>query len=396
MLLCSSFDFEKAYDRVEWQFIILMFQSFDFPPYFCDAISTLLKDACAQVEVNGSLSDPFLLGRSIRQGCPLAPALFVIVVESLFYILRDSSYSLDVRGLYLPNNEELLNSHFADDTAIFLELSENNFKNLQVKLDLFCVISSAKISQAKSICLGWEDRSLDWFSQSNFQWGGPKKIVKYLGIPYFVDPSLKDMWSWVKAKIENKLNKWHNRTLLLAGRIQVCQKILSSYSIYYSSAWMFNNYQILEIQKAIRHFLWFDGKGNRKHHAINWDSCHTAKSLGGLGLKDLKLQGITLSAKWIFQALEGDSSWKVLVRHNIERGYPKEAKSWKNLPLCDLITGKFPVIVQGFVIFRSIWRAWDYVERFITNKDFYNNNQIHGERSIWWNLCVNNKPLALY
>ena len=124
---------------------------------------------------------------------------------------------------------------------------------------------------------------------------------------------------------------------------------------------MFNNYQIHEIQKAIRHFLWSDGKGNHKHHAVNWDWCHTAKSLGGLGLKDLKLQGIALSAKWIFQALEGDSPWKVLVRHNIERGYPKEAKSWKNLPFCDLITRKFSVIVQGSVIFRSIWCTWDYV-----------------------------------
>ena len=94
--------------------------------------------------------------------------------------------------------------------------------------------------------------------------------------------------------------------------------------------------------------------------------------------------------------MEGDSPWKVLVRHNIERGYPKEAKSWKYLPLCDLITGKFSVIVQGSMIFRSIWCAWDHVQKFITNKDFYNDNQIHGERSIWWNLSVNNKPLALY
>ena len=31
-------DFEKAYDRVEWKFIIMMLQSFGFPPYFCNAV----------------------------------------------------------------------------------------------------------------------------------------------------------------------------------------------------------------------------------------------------------------------------------------------------------------------------------------------------------------------
>ena len=113
----------------------------------------------------------------------------------------------------------------------------------------------------------------------------------------------------------------------MVGRIQVCQKILSSYSIYYSSAWLFNNYQIFEIQKAIRHFLWSDGKRNKKLHAVKWDWFHTDKILGGLGHKDLKIQGIALSTKWIFHSLEGNSPWKVLVRHNIERGCPKKARS---------------------------------------------------------------------
>jgi hypothetical protein len=388
-------DFEKAYDRVEWKFILMMLEAFGFPPFFRNIVAMLLKDASAQVEVNGMLSAPFSLGRSIRQGCPLAPALFVIASEALYYILRDNSLSQEVRGIYLPNNEELINCQFADDTALFLELSEINFRNMQEKLNIFCFMSGAKISQTKSIFLGWDERPPDWFLHYNFQWGGPNRITRYLGIPFSVEPDLKDMWSWVREKIVNKLNKWHNRALSLAGRIQVCQKILSSYTIYYSSAWCFNNYQIAEIQKAIRQFLWSDGKGNGKIHSVKWAWCHTDKTLGGLGLKDLKTQGIALSAKWIFQAMEGDAPWKVLVRSNIERGVPRKAKSWSGLPFCDLILGNFSVLVQGSAVFKSIWKAWDHVRTFITNKEFHSNVQIHGERSIWWNLHLNGKPLAL-
>ncbi|XP_059074592.1 uncharacterized protein LOC131064526 [Cryptomeria japonica] len=352
-------DFKKAYDRVEWKFILMMLEAFGFPPYFCLAVQTLLKDASAQIEINGVLSPSFSLSRSIRQGCPLAPALFVIASEALFYILRDSSLSPEVRGLYLPNNDELINCQFANDTALFFELSEVNFRVLQGKLDLFYSASGARISHTKSICLGWDEHPPEWFSNSGFLWGGPNKTVKYLGIPFSVDPVLKNMWLWIKEKILNKLNKWHNRTLSLAGRIQS------------------------------------DGKGNKKHHVVKWAWCHADKILGGLGLKDLKFQGIALSAKWIFHSLEGNSPWKVLVRHNIERGFPKKAKSWKNLPFGDLLLGNFPVSVQGSLVFKSIWKAWEHVMEHITNKDWYHHDQLHGERSIWWNLAISGKPLAL-
>ena len=52
-------------------------------------------------------------------------------------------------------------------------------------------------------------------------------------------------------------------------------------------------------------------------------------------------------------------------------------------------------MVQGYVVFKSIWKAWEHVTDYINNKDCYNNNQLHGERSIWWNLHLNGKPLAL-
>lgn len=130
-------------------------------------------------------------------------------------------------------------------------------------------------------------------------------------------------------------------------------------------------------------------------HIVKWDWCHSDKLLGGLGLKDLKLQGIALAAKWIFHSMDGNDLWKILVRNNIERGFPKNAKSWKNLPFNDLIIGNFPIVVQGSVVFRSIWKAWSYVRKYITIKDFHDDNQLYGERSIWWNLHLSGKPLTL-
>ncbi|KAH9331019.1 hypothetical protein KI387_003127, partial [Taxus chinensis] len=55
------------------------------------------------------------------------------------------------------------------------------------------------------------------------------------------------------------------------------------------------------------------GKGYTKTHVVEWDVCCKPKVLGGLRLKDLKNQGITLASKGIVRALTRDEPWKVLL-----------------------------------------------------------------------------------
>lgn len=105
------------------------------------------------MEINGTLTNSVLLGRSIRQGFPLALALFVIATEVLYFLLRDNMVSPKVRGLILPNDNELINIHFYDDTTIFINLKEENFNNLVKKLNIFSVAFGAKVSKPKSTLL---------------------------------------------------------------------------------------------------------------------------------------------------------------------------------------------------------------------------------------------------
>ncbi|XP_059069967.1 uncharacterized protein LOC131859829 [Cryptomeria japonica] len=313
-------DFEKAYDKVEWKFILMMLEAFGFPPYFCLAVQTLLKDASAHIEVNGVLSPSFPLGRSIRQGCPLAPALFVIASEALYYILRDSSLSLEVRGIFLPNDEELINCQFADDTALFFELTKNNFKNLQGKLDVFCSASGARISHAKSICLGWDEHPLSGLLIPDFNGEALTKLSNILVSPF--------LWSLP---------------------LRICGSGLK------------RRFSISLINGIIELFLWLAGfKSVRKFCLL------TVFIILQLGCS------VIIRFKKFKVPSEPFSGLMV-----------KETKSSM------LLNG------PGSVVFKSIWKAWEHVRDHISNKDYYFNDQLHGERSIWWNLVINGKPLAL-
>lgn len=102
-------DFEKAYDMVEWAFVRLMLEVFVFLELYCNMVVTLLRDAMAQVDVNGDLTKEFSLERSIKKDCPLAPTLFVIASNALHYILRVNNAMPRVKGISLPNQDGLLN-----------------------------------------------------------------------------------------------------------------------------------------------------------------------------------------------------------------------------------------------------------------------------------------------
>ena len=102
---------------------------------------------CSQSEVllAGDRGERFTLSRSVRQGCPLAPTLFLFFAEAMssFLAAQDSG----LQGLRLPvREEELLDAEFADDTAAYLHGHEANLTRFQTALEQFCDASGAKIN----------------------------------------------------------------------------------------------------------------------------------------------------------------------------------------------------------------------------------------------------------
>ncbi|KAH9294735.1 hypothetical protein KI387_038323, partial [Taxus chinensis] len=70
--------------------------------------------AFAQISINGLSSEPFGIFQSIRQGCPLAPALYVMAAEGFGYLLAHAKVQGLVCGILLPDetNSQLLNGNF--------------------------------------------------------------------------------------------------------------------------------------------------------------------------------------------------------------------------------------------------------------------------------------------
>jgi hypothetical protein len=112
-------DFEKSYDRVNWIFLRQSMTMMGFHPTWINQVISLNENAMATIFVNGKQSKPFRHQRSVRQGCPLAPYLFILTVDILGQMLQH--LNCGVQGLRLPDNTTITNQMLADDTLLFLK-----------------------------------------------------------------------------------------------------------------------------------------------------------------------------------------------------------------------------------------------------------------------------------
>jgi len=111
-----SLDQEKAFDRVDWNFLLATLSKMGFGPSFISWVRLPYTEIRSTVFVNGYFSDVFSPSRGVRQGCPLSPLLCVLTMEVLAANIRCHS---DIVGLRLPNVAVALRvlSLYADDTT---------------------------------------------------------------------------------------------------------------------------------------------------------------------------------------------------------------------------------------------------------------------------------------
>jgi len=176
-----------------------------FGPKIHAHIKMLFMDANVQLVVNGSLSPQFPLQKSICQGCPLARFLYVLATNALGYLFHHAQANKLIRGIYLPNNATKLNSHFTDDSMLFIQNSTEEVTNTIDTLDLFCTISGSKLAMHKTTFIMTRPNLRPAWIPSEWKEIKHGLVTSYLGIPFGVGVSLKEMWKRFLNKIKGKL-----------------------------------------------------------------------------------------------------------------------------------------------------------------------------------------------
>ncbi|KAL0310908.1 UNVERIFIED_CONTAM: Retrovirus-related Pol polyprotein from type-1 retrotransposable element R2 [Sesamum angustifolium] len=117
-------DIQKAYDSVKWDFLLEVLRLFNFPPQFIKLIEQCLSTVSYSIALNGSVYGFFKDRRGLRQGDPMSPYLFVLVMEIWSSLLRYRvKNAAQFQYHWKCKDVGLINLCFADDVLLFIILS---------------------------------------------------------------------------------------------------------------------------------------------------------------------------------------------------------------------------------------------------------------------------------
>uniref|UniRef100_A0A2N9F7C8 Reverse transcriptase domain-containing protein n=1 Tax=Fagus sylvatica TaxID=28930 RepID=A0A2N9F7C8_FAGSY len=264
-------DIEKAYDHVNWSCLLHLLERMGFGRRWRLWIESCISSVQFSVLVNGSPEGFFSCSRGLRQGDPLSPLLFLLVMEVLSRMLRKVEEEGLIRGFRAGSNaaEGLCISHllYADDTILFCDADVGPIGEVQNIAEL-----------ADSLCC---------------HIGGLP--LSYLGMPLGASYKAVAVWNPILEKLERRLSGW--------------QKL---------------------IEKLQRDFLWGDMGDEVKHHLVGWDKVCTPKEVGGLGVRSLILTNKALLGKWLWRfGMEGDHLW----RRVLMAKFGSDLGGWRTKPI---------------------------------------------------------------
>ena len=137
---------KNDYDKIQHPFMIKTLQKMGTEGTYLNIIKAIYDKPTASIILNGEKLKAFPLGSGTRQGCPLSPLLFNIVLEVLATAIREEK---EIKGIQI-GKEEVKLSLLADGMILYIENPKDSTRKLLELINEFSKVAGYKTNTQKS------------------------------------------------------------------------------------------------------------------------------------------------------------------------------------------------------------------------------------------------------
>ena len=198
---------------------------------YLKVIKAIYNKPTANIILNGQKLEALPLKSGTRQGCPLSPLLFNIVLEVLARAIRQEK---EIKGIQIGKVEAKL-SLFADDMIVYLEDPIDSAQKPLKLISNFSKVSGYKINVQKSQAFVYTNNRLKESQiKSELPFAITTKRIKYLRIQLTrnVRNLFKENYKPLLKKIREDTNRWRNIPCSWLGRINIVKMSMLPKVIY--------------------------------------------------------------------------------------------------------------------------------------------------------------------
>ena len=303
-------DFSKAFDSLEWNFMIETLKKFGFKNNFLSWVKIMYKDISSCIVNNGWMSRKFTMSRGIRQGCPLSSLLFVLAVEVMAIKIRENK---KLKGFEIKldgKTNSLKICQLADDTTLFLKSKKDISLAINL-IETFGTYSGLKLNRNKTegMWLGKLKHSKDKFENIKWNMGPIKSLGIYFGHNHKECQELNFQKQLLKC--ERIIADWNKRNLTIMGRIIVAKSLLLPNLTYVVTNTVLTRDYLQKFKTLIYNFIWKAKRDRVKREILSQNFLK-----GGLKMIDIDKYIKAIHIGWIQKLCENNQeNWKIIPNH---------------------------------------------------------------------------------
>jgi Reverse transcriptase (RNA-dependent DNA polymerase) len=326
-----SIDIKKAFDSVDQDYFIKVYEFFNFGPRIISWLSLIGTNRNAKIVFeDGSRSNLIELLCGTAQGDSPSPILYNLAAQILVFKLEyDPSIKKirqqpEVGGPRYPSvipfnfesNRETSNCElFADDENTFTLLDFESLQYIKDTLDAFGDLSGLRINVEK--CTLMRIGNLEGDIPDSIINLGFEVVSKITLLGYVIrndSDTVSENFLKVREKLKNIIRFWSRFRLTLSGKITVCKSLLLPHFNYVASIMNPDPVILAELQDIIDNFC-------VKGLNVSKTRYYISASEGGLGLINLEEMKTALQANWVKRAFTCmHDNWRYDLWH-LSNGY---------------------------------------------------------------------------